>query len=144
MHETGFRILIVDDSTSVRERLVRMLGDLSGVRVVGEAGGAGEAIDRAAVLLPDLVTLDLELGDGSGFAVLEAVSTLPSPPLIAVVTNHAARQVQVRCLSAGADYVFDKSREFEGLSKTVARLAEDHATKGRLRAHRVVDPPPGS
>lgn len=119
----GFRVLVVEDSGAVREGLVRMLEDLAGVEIVGEARGAKEAIDQAAALRPDLLTLDLELADGSGFAVLHAVIALPTPPAVAIVTNHAGPSVRRRCLSAGANYFFDKSLEFETLVDVVAALA---------------------
>lgn len=119
----GFRVLVVEDSGAVREGLVRMLGGLAGVDIVGEARGARDAIEQATVLRPDLLTLDLELADGSGFAVLRAVLALPTPPAVAIVTNHASPPVRRRSLSAGANYFFDKSLEFEALVDLVAALA---------------------
>lgn len=116
------RVMVVEDSAEIRQRLVRMLSELDGVHVVGEAQGAVEATERALALQPDLLTLDLELGDGSGFAVLQSVRAFASPPVVAVLTNHASRQVRERCLSAGADFFFDKSHELDALAGAVARL----------------------
>jgi two-component system OmpR family response regulator len=129
-----YRVLVVDASTSVRERLVRLLGDLDGVSVVGEAAGAAEAIALAGALQPNFITLDLDLYDGSAFAVLRSVLASPVPPVVAVVTNYAGEPVRRQCLTAGAKHFFDKSLEFEVLADTVARLAAGRGTseEGRV------------
>ena len=116
------RVMVVEDSAPVRERVVGLLRELPGVNVVGEAGGAEEAIDMAAALQPDLVTLDLELAGGSGFAVLLSARARVPPPVVVVLSNHASQAVRRRCLGAGADFFFDKSLEFDALSETVAGL----------------------
>jgi len=116
------RVLVVEDSEGVRERLVGMLSEIEGVDVVGEARSAREAIEQAATLQPDLLTLDLELADGSGFAVLHSVLACTPPPLVAVVSNHASQPIRRRCLNAGANFFFDKSLEFEALAEAVSNL----------------------
>ena len=118
----SLRVFVVEDSDGVRERLVGMLAELDGVDVVGEARGALEAIEQIEALRPDLLTLDLELADGSGFAVLRSVLASAPPPLVAVVTNHSSPPIRRRCLDAGASFFFDKSLEFEALAAKVADL----------------------
>src|ERR1044071_4493135 len=51
------RVIVVEDSTIVRERLIRLLTALANVRIVAEATTAAEAIDRITELQPDFVTL---------------------------------------------------------------------------------------
>src|SRR5688572_28739810 len=119
--------MVVEDSPQVRERLVELLREVPGVDVVGEARDAAEGIDMAAALQPDLMTLDLELASGSGFAVLASARASVPPPVVVVVSNHASQAVRRRCLSAGADFFFDKSLELEELARTIAGLVAERA-----------------
>lgn len=60
------RTLIIDDEWLIRLELRRLLQADDRVRIVGEAATVAEAVDLAAAQQPDLVFLDLQLGDGSG------------------------------------------------------------------------------
>lgn len=61
-------LLIVDDHAGFRTAVRRLL-EADGFTVVGEAEGAESALPAVAVLLPDVVLLDVALPDGDGFAV---------------------------------------------------------------------------
>src|SRR5688572_19792662 len=65
------RVLIVDDSAVVRERLASLLSSASGIDVVAEAGNVATAREAIAQATPDAIILDLGLPDGSGLQVLE-------------------------------------------------------------------------
>ena len=60
------RILLVDDHAIVREGYRRLLEDESGIRVVGEAGNAAQACERARALAPEVVVMDIALPATSG------------------------------------------------------------------------------
>jgi two-component system, NarL family, response regulator NreC len=64
------RALLVDDHQIVRSGVRRLLEASGTIEVVGEASGVREALDRARVLRPDVVVLDLTLRDGSGLDVI--------------------------------------------------------------------------
>src|SRR4051812_7125908 len=66
-------VVVVEDSTIVRERLIRLLTSIPNVRVVGEAATVSDAIRTVGELRPDVVTLDLRLENGSGLDVLRAL-----------------------------------------------------------------------
>jgi DNA-binding NarL/FixJ family response regulator len=65
-------VLIVDDHTAFRSRARRML-EADGFEVVGEAADGASGVDAARRLEPDVVLLDLQLPDTTGFAVAEAL-----------------------------------------------------------------------
>ena len=67
------RALLVDDHQIVRSGVRRMLEATGRFDIVGEAGGVAEALERARLLRPDVVVLDLALRDGSG---LDAIADL--------------------------------------------------------------------
>ena len=66
-------VLIVDDHTAFRSRARRML-EADGFEVVGEAADGASGVDAARRLEPDVVLLDLQLPDTTGFAVAEQIS----------------------------------------------------------------------
>lgn len=108
-------LFIVEDSASVRERLYAMLSGIPGVRVVGYAEDAADAIDAIALLNPNIVLLDLRLRSGTGIEVLQAVKRVRPEIECVVLSNFATEQYRDRCLAAGAEHFLDKTYEFERL-----------------------------
>jgi two-component system, LytTR family, response regulator len=87
------KILIVDDQAHARDSLIRLCERSDDVQVVGEAACGMAAIDAAGTLNPDIMLLDVELPDMSGFELLRAVGTGVRPLGIMVSTcpDHAIR-----------------------------------------------------
>jgi DNA-binding LytR/AlgR family response regulator len=85
------KILIVDDQAPVRDSLLRLCERNDDVQVVGEAACGMAAIDAAGKLNPDIMLLDVELPDMSGFELLRAVGADSHPLGIMVSTcaDHA-------------------------------------------------------
>lgn len=67
------RVVVVDDHPVVRFGVVELLRSQPDIEVVGEAENCGRACDAVAALEPDVVLLDLELGDASGTEALSRV-----------------------------------------------------------------------
>ncbi len=106
-------VLIVDDSTLVRERLSALLADASGLRVVGEAADGADALTAVDRLAPDAVVLDIRMPAASGIEVLERIKATHPKILVIMLTNYDFDQYRKQCLASGADYFFNKAREFE-------------------------------
>ena len=121
------KVYIVDDSDSVRQRLIAMLGTMSNVAVVGEARTAAEAIDGIAATVPDVVLLDLNLRAGSGIDVLNAIRRNRPELHVVVLTNHSEPQYRRACMKAGAWHFLDKSTQFDSV-KTVLSAHERKPT----------------
>jgi DNA-binding NarL/FixJ family response regulator len=106
-------VFIVDDSPVVRERLAQMLAEVPGVRVIGQADIAFEAIAAIHRLKPAVVILDISMPGGSGMYVLESIKRERPSPLVIMLTNFTHEQYRQKCLQLGADHFFDKTTEFE-------------------------------
>jgi two-component system, NarL family, response regulator DevR len=106
-------IYIADDSTEVRKRLVALISVLQGIVFVGQTGDARVAIEEIQRLEPEVAILDIRLVNGNGIEVLEIVKLLKAAPLVIMLTAFPSAQYRRRCISAGADYFFDKTSEFE-------------------------------
>ncbi|PYR48413.1 MAG: DNA-binding response regulator [Acidobacteria bacterium] len=75
------RALLVDDEEPARERLRRLLTELGGVEVSGEAGDGEQAMENIATLKPDLVFLDIQMPGCTGMEVAASLAA-PRPRII--------------------------------------------------------------
>jgi two-component system LytT family response regulator len=87
------KVLIVDDHRDARSNLARLCERSDDVQVVGEADCGMEAIGAAGKLKPDIMLLDVNLPDMSGFELLRAVGAGPRPLGIMVTkcADHAVK-----------------------------------------------------
>ncbi|MCY7305871.1 MAG: response regulator [Rhodoferax sp.] len=126
------RVLLVDDSLPVRQRL-RSLIDESGIgQVVAEAATIEQALTAFEDCVPDALVLDLQLHDGSGFTVLEQVKRRRPECRVVVVTNSATPEVRNQCRRMGADECLEKSNDFERLPRMLVGAAEAAADVGSV------------
>ena len=125
------RCLIVDDELHARASLKRLLAGQHGIEVVGEAHSVASA--RAACLAqrPDLMLLDIKLGDGSGFDLLAALEDPPEVIFTTAYDEHAVRAFDVNAL----DYLL-KPVEEERLKDALERA--DQRSRHRAASSRQV------
>jgi len=116
------RVYIVEDSLLIRERLDAMI-TVAGATVAGHASTADAAIAGILVERPDLVILDMQLADGTGFEVLRAIRKQAPQIDIYFLTNFAAFPYRDLAERLGAKGFFDKSRDFDVMRDVVARRA---------------------
>jgi len=107
------KLLVVDDSAEVRARIASLVRDIDGLDFVLEAENAARAVDLARAMRPDFVILDLNLPGRSGLDILPLLKGLLRAPTVLVLTNHAGGAFAHRCRELGADYFFDKSKQFQ-------------------------------
>ncbi|HVJ20861.1 MAG TPA: chemotaxis protein CheB [Polyangiaceae bacterium] len=147
------RILIVDDSSSARLGLRRVLEESGVFEVVGEAVNRAEAVARSGDLRPDLVTMDVHLGGDDGLATTsEIMASSPCPIVIVTALDPARMDLAFRATSVGALDVlckpsFDDSElSGRGRRRFVAALSALASVKlvgprGARRARRRERPP---
>lgn len=117
VEQAGLNTYLVEDNRTIRENLVGTLEELTAMNVVGFAEGE----DEARAWLGDhgsawnLAIVDLFLKQGSGLGVLQACLSRSPQQKVVVLTNYATPDIRKRCLELGADAVFDKSNEIDGL-----------------------------
>ena len=122
---TKLRIVIVEDSAIIRARLAESLTEIPNLEIVGLAETEQEAVTLLRDSDWDAAILDLQLKKGTGLGVLKALSLAPKPVhgKVIVFTNYAFPQYRERSLTLGADYFFDKSREFHRVREVLSDLA---------------------
>ena len=103
------RLLLVDQNDDFLDGLCSLLEKDPGLKVLGRAHTAREAIERAREMQPDLVLLDLSLPDLNGFKVVPWLKALDPRPLVVVMSFHASRAAELAALAVGADACISKT-----------------------------------
>jgi two-component system chemotaxis response regulator CheB len=134
-------VLIVDDSSIVRQVLTRELGRQRGIRVVGAAPDPFVARDKILALRPDVVTLDIEMPRMDGLTFLRRLMKHHPLPVI-VVSSLTARgtATAMACLEAGAIDVVCKPNESYSVGDLAERLGD--IIRGAADVRLAPAPPP--
>ncbi len=141
------RVVIVDDSPTMRALLTELLRVESDIEVVGTAADARQARSAIRTLDPDVVTLDIEMPGMNGLEFLQKLMALRPTPVV-IVSGLAQKRsvIAARALQIGAVDCYGKPDGFAGsiLSTDQGRLAEmvRVAAQARVRA-RPFAPAPG-
>ena len=156
---TKLRVLVVEDSLTVRKRLRDILSSAAGIEVVGEAEDGKQAIELCQSLRPDIVTMDMMLPVMSGLAATEYIMAHQPTPILIVSSsvNRGELFKTYEALAAGAVDVLEKpagddsDAEWAGrlvaMVKLVARirvithLRAKLAASARLQQHHSSSPP---
>jgi two-component system chemotaxis response regulator CheB len=149
----GTRILVVEDSVTIRKALVEILDQVPDFKVVGEAEDGNEATRLCHSLRPDIVTMDMVLPVMNGLAATEHIMAYcPTPILIvSASTNRGDLFRTYDALAAGAVDVLEKmpggmaSRAWEdklvSTVRLVSRIKVITHLRGRVGALHSLDRP---
>lgn len=118
------RVLLVEDSELLVQRITELVDDLADIEIVGTAAAEAEALARLDAGDIDAVILDLQLHSGSGFGILRALHVRESPPTVIVFTNFAIGAYRDTALALGAQHFLDKSRDYHRLPVVLRELSE--------------------
>jgi DNA-binding NarL/FixJ family response regulator len=119
------RIVIVDDVADVRRDLRVLLELAGGVEVVGEAADGREAIEKAALLNPDVVVSDLAMPVLDGYAAAAAIrAALPHCRLVAL-SIHSDDSGRRKARAAGFDAFVVKGAPLLELLGAIRPLADE-------------------
>jgi two-component system response regulator DevR len=134
MSETVLRVLIVDDHAVVRKGLQAVLAEEEGLEVVGEASNADESVDKARALRPDVVLMDIRMGEGDDASGIDAcrriLSELAETQVI-MFTSYGERESVLSSIVAGATGF---------LTKNVSHTRLVEAIRAAGRGESLLDP----
>ena len=117
------RLLLVDDHAVVRSGLRTLLEGQRDVEIVGEAGTAAEALEKTALLNPDVILMDIGLPDKSGIeATREIKKKFPRVSVVAL-TIHEDEEYFFKMLDAGASGYVPKRAAPEELLSAIQIVA---------------------
>lgn len=119
------RVAIIDDEPLVREGIRHLLGQVEGIRLVGEAHDGRRAVTLIQQERPDLIFLDVQMPEQDGFDVLGVLHHEPLPAVV-FVTAHGGHAIRAFDHHA-VDYLlkpFDSERFYLALDRARRRLDE--------------------
>lgn len=119
-------ILLAEDDATNRKLVRVVLGDRNRYHIL-EAVSAAEALEQLGKVKPDLLLLDIRLGDGSGLDVIKAIRANPSfddVPAVAI-TAQAMKGDEQHFLAAGFDGYLSKPLDTRRLPQVVDRFINE-------------------
>ena len=115
-----FKAIVIDDEPAARRLMKSLLQEHKDVvEVIGEAGNGKEAIQQTEELKPDLIFLDIQMPDMTGFEVIEKLSNKPN-----IIFTTAYEQYAIKAFETfSIDYLLKPIKE-ERLQQTIAKLRQ--------------------
>ena len=131
------RVLVADDSVLFRRVMTDVLQSLPDVEVVGSAPNGKMAVQKVKELKPDLLTLDIEMPEMDGIAVLDALRQAKSDTMVVVVSALTQRggRLTMKALEKGAlDFI--TKPDSTGAEESRAAIARELTPRVKALAHR--------
>lgn len=118
---SAIRVLVVDDQPLIRSAVSTLLGQHTGIEVVGEAADGLEAVASAAALRPDLVLMDIRMPNLDGIAATARICAAPAlaATRVLILTTFEEDEYVVQALRAGASGFIGKGAEPDAIVRAV-------------------------
>jgi two-component system chemotaxis response regulator CheY len=123
-HTRPLSLLIVDDSTVIRNRIARLVSSplLPPIQIAGLAANGEAAVQLAGELRPDLITMDLTMPQMDGEACIEAIAGFLPDAQILVVSALSDKATALRAILKGAHGFLHKPFTDEELLDSLVEL----------------------
>jgi DNA-binding NarL/FixJ family response regulator len=137
--KTKIRVLIADDHAVVRSGLRSILEHEDDIDVIGEAADGHQALESAQELLPDVILMDINMGDWDGVTATRRVrNSVPSSRVI-VLTNYDEDNLVFSSIRAGASGYLLKEVSGQQLTNAIRTVADGFSLIYPSVARRVLD-----
>ena len=123
------RVLLVEDSKVLTERLTEAIRQIPQVELIGTADTEATAVASAQRDSIDVIILDLHLKQGTGFGVMRALAASQMRPRIIVLTNYDLPEYKNAAIALGASHFLDKARDYGRLPEVLHEICEAHLAK---------------
>jgi DNA-binding NarL/FixJ family response regulator len=126
-NSAALKIVTVEDSHAIVERLKEIVTRIGGVEFQGNAETFTAAIDLIKAVRPAVVILDINLRseDGkNGIYLLSMIRKIYPETKFIMLTNLTDIRYRDLCMDFGADYFFDKSNDFDKIPETLNQIID--------------------
>ncbi|MGA9773740.1 MAG: response regulator transcription factor [Blastocatellia bacterium] len=113
------RVLLVDDHLVVRTGLRMIIDSQPDMKMVGEAGNRAEALALAASENPDIILLDLDMGDFNGTEIIADLLAAANAARIIILTGMRSTEVYKKALMLGAMGIVAKDKAADVLINAI-------------------------
>ena len=120
------RVLLVEDSKVLTERLTEAIKQIADVELVGTADTEAAAVAAVKKDTVDVIILDLHLKQGTGFGVMRALAATQLKPRIVVLTNYDLPEYKNAAIALGASHFLDKARDYGRLPEILHEISQEH------------------
>ncbi|WP_371655868.1 MULTISPECIES: response regulator [unclassified Streptomyces] len=117
------RVLLVDDETLIRSGLRALLSTADAIEVVAEGASGTDALRLAVQHPADVVLMDIQMPGMNGLAATAALTALPQPPKVLLLTNLDADENVLQALAAGAHGFLRKTASPDQIVNSVRLVA---------------------
>jgi DNA-binding NarL/FixJ family response regulator len=125
--EREFTVLIVDDQTLLVDLLCEHIDRQPGLTVCGRASSGAEGLVRLSELKPDVMLLDIRLGDIDGFEVLKTAKATSPGTRIVLFTGYYQEEAIYRAFRLGASGYISKEAGLDAVTDAIRTAHHDHA-----------------
>ncbi len=115
------KLLIVDDSNIIRNKIARALGEY-GLEVIGKASNGKSAVEIFSATHPDIVTMDLTMPEMDGIECIRKIHAIDPRARILVVSALADKATAIQALKEGAQGFLCKPFTSEDLTDAIGEL----------------------
>ncbi|MFN9112437.1 MAG: response regulator transcription factor [Bacteroidota bacterium] len=119
-------IVVIEDHTLIRELWVKIYNEKGDLQVVGDTGEFEEGIEMVKKLQPDLVSLDINLKDASGFDAVPLIQKYSPNTKIIVVSMHVQLNYLKQMMELGVMGYVTKSSSHTELFKAIDEVLTGH------------------
>lgn len=119
------RVLIVDDHAVLRAGLHALLNAEEDMVVVGEAATGEEGVDKAQLLKPDVVIMDLSMPGIGGLEAMKRINAMDIGARILILTMHAEEEYLLAVLEAGGSGYVRKTSADHDLTTAIRAVSKD-------------------
>lgn len=116
---TNITVMIIDDERNARQEIRRLLADYSGFEIIAEAANAAEAVIQIRQLQPDLLFLDIQMPEKTGFELLAELDEVPEVIFFTAYDQYAVKAFEISAL----DYLMKPVRT-ERFNKAIEQARE--------------------
>ncbi len=133
------RVLIADDDDLMRAGLIELLSADREIEIVGEASTGREAVERARLLKPDVVLMDVRMPDLDGIAATRELANAAPATKVLILTTFEQDDYIFGGLRAGASGFLLKRTRPEELLAAIRTIAEGNSLLSPSVTRRVID-----
>jgi len=125
MNTNGLKVLLIDDTVMILQRLQSLLSEVEHISRTESATSAEEALVLMDGYEPDIMVLDINMPGMGGIEMLRKLKVNKAiKPVVIMLTNNTFAGYRDECMRLGADYFLDKSRDFLMIPTIVEKVME--------------------
>jgi len=123
------KILIVDDSYLLCERVRDALLQIDGIEISGIANNGIDALQMIKCKNPDFVIMDIRMPRKNGIEVLQQMKEMGNKSKVCIFTNFPYKQYKQKCMEAGSSFFYSKNEDFNAMIDMLLKQTKKQKTK---------------